>query len=149
MIVFFSRPLLCIKQRSRCGFYCGLVVITKILIRYDRSIYLLSPSTLSVLALHFVQLEACDPKECNPFLCGSGNPIKFHFSNTSTRVQILPIKLEDQERSYVVRSLSYEAQQLVIQDDGLLHLRNTELCNSLHNVTVHFSLFSFLQSCDT
>ncbi|RWR82070.1 LEAF RUST 10 DISEASE-RESISTANCE LOCUS RECEPTOR-LIKE PROTEIN KINASE-like protein 2.1 [Cinnamomum micranthum f. kanehirae] len=101
---------------------------------------------ISLLVPHFVQVEAYDRKECHPFSCGTVPLIQFPFSNTSTpecglyqitcaNNSIPMIKLEDQERSYVVKSISYEAKQLVIQDDALLRER-TYICNSLHSVTV-------------
>ncbi|KAJ8641836.1 hypothetical protein MRB53_018530 [Persea americana] len=106
---------------------------------------------LPLLVLHFVQLEAYDRTECHPFSCGSVPPIQFPFSNTSTpecglyqitcaNNSIPMIKLEDHGRSYVVKSISYEAKQLVIQDDDLLR-RRTHICNSLHSVTVPASPF--------
>ncbi|XXG65493.1 hypothetical protein AAC387_Pa05g3177 [Persea americana] len=106
---------------------------------------------LPLLVLHFVQLEAYDRTECHPFSCGTVPPIQFPFSNTSTpecglyqitcaNNSIPMIKLEDHGRSYVVKSISYEAKQLVIQDDDLLR-RRTHICNSLHSVTVPASPF--------
>ncbi|KAJ8641847.1 hypothetical protein MRB53_018541 [Persea americana] len=95
--------------------------------------------------------QAYDRTECHPFSCGSVPPIQFPFSNTSTpecglyqitcaNNSIPMIKLEDHGRSYVVKSISYEAKQLVIQDDDLLR-RRTHICNSLHSVTVPASPF--------
>lgn len=109
-----------------------------------------------LLVVHFVRVEAYERETCHPSSCGIVPKIKFPFSSTSNldcglynikcHNYIPTINFEEDGQPYVVKSITCEARQLIIQDSDLLRADRSQICDTLHNSTLPVSPFLTFKS---